>query len=65
MQDLLTTKEAAAHVGLSTSTLEHYRVTGRGPAYIRLGGSRLIRYHRSHLEAWAMRDQRQSTSEAA
>lgn len=65
MQDLLTTKEAAAHVGLSESTLNHYRITGKGPSFIRLGGSRLVRYHRELLEQWAIADQRQSTSEAA
>ena len=63
MQELLTTKEAAEHVGLSVSTLNQYRVTGRGPKYIRLGGSRLVRYDRAQLEAWALSDQRQSTSE--
>ena len=65
MEDLLTTKQAAQFVGLSESTLNQYRVTGRGPKFIRLGGSRLVRYDRHQLEAWARSDQRQSTSQAA
>ena len=65
MEDLLTTKQAAQFVGLSESTLNQYRVTGRGPKFIRLGGTRLVRYDRAQLEAWALSDQRQSTSEAA
>lgn len=63
MQDFLTVSEAAAYVGLSESTLNHYRVTGKGPPYFRLG--RLVRYDRNQLEAWARSDQRQSTSEMA
>lgn len=65
MEDLLTTKQAAKFVGLSESTLNQYRVTGRGPRFIRLGGSRLVRYDRRELETWARSDQRLSTSEAA
>lgn len=65
MEDLLTTKQAAKFVGLSESTLNQYRVSGRGPRFIRLGGSRLVRYDRRELEAWARSDQRLSTSEAA
>lgn len=63
MQDFLTVSEAASFVGLSESTLNHYRVTGDGPPYFKLG--RLVRYDRAQLEAWARSDQRQSTSEAA
>ena len=65
MEDLLTTKQAAKFVGLSQSTLNQYRVSGRGPRFIRLGGSRLVRYDRRELETWARSDQRLSTSEAA
>lgn len=65
MEDLLDTKQAAKFVGLSESTLNQYRVSGRGPRFIRLGGSRLVRYDRRELETWARSDQRLSTSEAA
>jgi excisionase family DNA binding protein len=64
MQDFLTVSEAADHVGMSRSTLNQYRVTGKGPPFFKLGGSRLIRYDRAQLEQWARSRQLQSTSEA-
>lgn len=64
MQDFLTVKEAAVHVGLSVHTLNAYRISGNGPPYFKLGGKH-VRYDRTQLEAWARSDQRQSTSEAA
>lgn len=36
---VLTTKEAAVYLGLSDQTLANWRVRGRGPAYLRLGGA--------------------------
>ena len=63
MQDFLTVKEAAEHVGLSVHTLNAYRIAGNGPSYFKLG--RLVRYDRNQLETWARSDQRQSTSQAA
>lgn len=48
--DMLTTVEAAQHLGLATSTLNKWRVYGRGPAFIKLG--RAVRYRRSDLDAY-------------
>ena len=46
-----TTSEAAAFLTLSPRTLDHYRSTGEGPPFFRLGTS--IRYARSDLMEWA------------
>lgn len=48
--DLLDTKAAAARVGLSTVTLERYRLTGAGPQFAKLG--KAVRYRPADLDAW-------------
>jgi predicted DNA-binding transcriptional regulator AlpA len=60
-QMLLTTPEAAALCRISKSTLEHARVRGDGPPFIRVGRKR-IAYHRDALEAWLTGRQVTSTS---
>ncbi len=57
----LTTREAAAHLGLSTRTLDRYRVSGEGPVFLRFGGR--VRYLREDLDAWARTRRRKSTSD--
>jgi predicted DNA-binding transcriptional regulator AlpA len=47
----LDTIGAAAHLGLSTSTLEKWRVSGAGPRYCKHGRS--VRYLRADLDAWS------------
>ena len=49
--EFLSTRKAAAELGLSPRTLDRYRETGRGPAYHRFG-QRIV-YRRCDLEAWA------------
>lgn len=49
--EFLSTRKAAAELGLSPRTLDRYRETGRGPAYHRFG-QRIV-YRRRDLEAWA------------
>jgi excisionase family DNA binding protein len=61
LEDLLSQKEAARKLGLSTRTLERHRVSGTGPRFCRLG--RLIRYRQSDIEAWVARSLRMSTAE--
>lgn len=63
MQDFMTVKEAAAFIGLSESTLNHYRLSGDGPRFFRLG--RLVRYDRNDLVEWARSRPAFSTSDAA
>ena len=49
--EYLSTRRAAAILGLSPRTLDRYRETGKGPAYHRFG-QRIV-YRRDDLEAWA------------
>ena len=57
----LNTREAAAYLGLSTRTLDRYRVSGDGPVFLRFGGR--VRYLREDLDAWARTRRRKSTSD--
>lgn len=47
---LLAEVAAAEMLGLSTRTLQSWRIGGSGPAYVRAG--RAIRYRRRDLLAW-------------
>jgi excisionase family DNA binding protein len=48
--ELLTVEEAAKRLRLSTSTLNKWRVTGEGPAFVKLG--RRVLYRASDLSDW-------------
>lgn len=50
MSQLLTNEQAANYIGFQPSTLNHWRCSGRGPRFLRLG--RYIRYRTEDLEAW-------------
>ena len=50
MTELLTTREAAGYLRLAITTLEHWRLEGRGPAFTRFG--RQVRYRRAEVERW-------------
>ena len=58
---LLTPKEAANRLGLSSSWLAKARMRGDGPPYIRIG--RAIRYPEDALIQWMKGRWRLSTSE--
>ena len=58
---LLSTRQAAAILGLSPRTLEHYRVTGEGPRFRKLG--RRVCYAPSDLTLWLESCMRSSTSD--
>jgi len=45
---LYTTEEAASYLKLAISTLEHWRIAGRGPAYVRVGNQ--VRYRPQDIE---------------
>ena len=53
MPDLLPidTAEAAKRLGLSKSTLNKARLTGKGPPYVKVLGGR-VRYRPADLDAW-------------
>jgi len=57
----LRTKDAAAYLGLSKSTLEKQRVTGDGPIYSALG--RVVVYDVDDLDTYVEARKRRSTSE--
>lgn len=59
--EILTTREAAAYCRLGKPTLERFRITGGGPAYLKLGGA--VRYRRCDLDAWLAARLTRSTSE--
>lgn len=58
----LSVVEAARHLGLSKSLLDKLRLTGGGPAYLKLGPRRVV-YDLADLEQWATERRRRSTSE--
>lgn len=60
---MLRDAEAAAYVGLAPATLRKFRVTGGGPAFIKLG--RAVVYDPSDLDAWLDRHRRASTTAQA
>jgi hypothetical protein len=54
--------EAAAHyLGVTTSTLAKYRLTGEGPKFARIG--RRIVYFKEDLDAWMLGRRVTSTAE--
>ena len=57
---LLNTRKAAARLGLSPRTLARYRMSGTGPAFVRLGRS--VRYRIEDLDAWAAGRRKRSRS---
>lgn len=60
---LLDAQKAAGWTGLSTSTLAKLRLTGKGPAYIKLG--RRVGYRPEDLDDWIEAHRFNSTSEYA
>jgi predicted DNA-binding transcriptional regulator AlpA len=59
-QIILTPKQAAAVLNLSTSWLAKQRLKGGGPPYIKMGGA--VRYSAAVLQEWMKGKQRLSTS---
>lgn len=55
-------ERAAAHIGLSVSTLNKLRVFGGGPVFLKLG--RRVAYDLADLDAWLATKRRRSTSDA-
>lgn len=61
--EIITTKEAADYVRLGKPTLERFRISGNGPAYVKLGGA--VRYRKADLDSWLESRLTHSTSEQA
>jgi len=53
----------AERLGCSVRTLERWRVSGDGPAFVKLG--HLVRYRDNDIAEWLVEHSRRSTSEAA
>jgi excisionase family DNA binding protein len=61
LTDNVTTEEAAKYLRLKKQTLEAWRLSGRGPAFLKLG--RRVIYQRESLERFMSECQRTSTSD--
>ena len=60
MNTTIRTKEAAAILGIKSTTLEAWRCRGGGPAFLKMGGA--VRYRESDLQAFIESRIRQNTS---
>jgi len=60
VQAILTSKQVAALLNMSTSWLAKQRLQGTGPPYIKMGGA--VRYDAVSLREWMKGKQRVSTS---
>lgn len=60
---VLTNKEAARKLGISHRTLEDWRLTNRGPRFVKLG--RLVRYRLNDLLDFMDRNSFMNTAQAA
>lgn len=61
--DMMLNAAAAAWLGLSSRTLDRFRVEGRGPRFVKLG--KRVFYLESDLREYVDRCRHQSTSEPA
>jgi len=59
----LDVKQAAELIGLSKSSLDKMRLTGRGPVYLRIG-ARVV-YRRRDIDTWLDQYAQSSTAENA
>lgn len=48
----LSEKDVAARLGVTTRTLQRWRVSGEGPEWVRTG-PRMVRYSDAAISAWA------------
>jgi predicted DNA-binding transcriptional regulator AlpA len=65
MPEVLTPKQVADLLGVSTDSLARWRVLGTGPKFIKLGRSQanLIRYRRSEIDRYLTANEQKSTSD--
>lgn len=62
LRGYLSTKEAAAYLGVSSRWLENLRQMGGGPEYLKLARYK-VTYAIRDLDTWAMQFRRRNTSE--
>jgi predicted DNA-binding transcriptional regulator AlpA len=58
--NLYCTKKAATFLSVSPRTLERHRLTGTGPAFVKIG--KLVRYSEHDMLAWIQQSTHTSTS---
>lgn len=58
---LFTTPQAAEYLGLKKSTLDTWRVRGRGPRFRKFGAA--VRYSQADLDKYVSEAERRSTSD--
>jgi len=65
MQTLISSKQAAAALGIQLQTLQCWRMQGKGPRYVRLGDNRLgrVAYRPQDVSAWIEEHLAANTSE--
>ncbi|MET3720615.1 helix-turn-helix domain-containing protein [Arthrobacter sp. UYEF21] len=61
LDGLLTPPVLAARLEVTERTLSEWRITGRGPVFIRLG--KTVRYRPEAVDTWLLAQEHQSTSE--
>lgn len=61
LDSLITPDTLAERLGTKRRTVDEWRITGKGPAFIRIG--RGVRYAPETVDAWLLSQQRTSTSE--
>jgi predicted DNA-binding transcriptional regulator AlpA len=61
--EFLNTRQVAERTGLAVDSLAKRRVTGDGPRFIKAG--RRVLYRWQDVEAWLLKQARNSTSDAA
>jgi predicted DNA-binding transcriptional regulator AlpA len=64
LDQLLNETHASGLIGFSVNTLRNWRVSGKGPQFVKIS-KRAIRYRRRDLNSWAEERLVSSTSEAA
>lgn len=64
MMPRLTVKQAAAYIPLSEGTLNHLRVSGGGPVFIKPTPGKVL-YDTEDLDAWIKTKKQKSTSSNA
>jgi predicted DNA-binding transcriptional regulator AlpA len=63
MRPLLTSQQAAEHLGVSERHMARQRRAGTGPRYIRIGKTKDVRYPPEEVESWVASSLVSSTSE--
>jgi predicted DNA-binding transcriptional regulator AlpA len=61
LDSLITPATLADRLGLTQRTLSEKRITGTGPAYVRIGKS--VRYRPESIDAWLLAQEHYSTSQ--